>query len=233
LFACSAFKEAIVRQNADEHIMRSRLLLANGDYKGAIAENQAVFSETGKNRPADEALFNLGLIYAHDKNPDKDYRRALDYFMRLVNEYPESPLRDRAKIWTGVLRDVEKSRVDLEKSKAKEPPAVNDRLYRARQMLTQGNYKEALREAQNIMSEPPGSPYRDEAVFYAGLIYAHYGNPDKNYKRSIAYFEQLIKEYPQSYLVEQAKVMIDILNVIEKAKQVDIEIEKKKKELIR
>jgi len=209
--------------------MRSRLLLANGDYKGAIAENQAVLSETGKNRPADEALFNMGLIYAHYGNSDKDYGRALDYFKRLIDEYPKSLLVDRAKIWTGVLRDLEKARA----KETTEPPVINDRLYRIRQMFTQGKYKEALKEAQNIISEPAGSPYRDEAVFYAGLIYAHYGNPDKNYKRSIAYFQQLIKEYPQSYLVEQAKVMIDILNVIEKAKQVDIEIEKKKKELTR
>lgn len=229
LFACSVFKETRGRQNADEHIARGRLLLANGDYKGAIAENQAVFSEAGNNRPADEALFNMGLIYAHYGNPDKDYDRALDYFRRLVSDYPKSPLVERAKIWTGVLSDMEKSRA----KETKEPPVINDRLHRARQMLTQGKFKEALKEAQGIISEPAGSPYRDEAVFFAGLIYAHNGNPDKNYKRSIAYFEQLIREYPQSYLVEQARVMIDILNVIEKAKQVDIEIEQKRKELTR
>jgi len=205
------------------------MLLADGDYKGALAENQAVFSETGRNRPADKALFNMGLIYAHYGNPDKDYVRALDYFNRLIDEYPKSPLVDQAKIWTGVLRDLEKARA----KETKQPPVINDRLYRARQMFTQGKYKEALKEAQNIISEPAGSPYRDEALFYAGLIYAHNGNPDKNYKRSIIYFKQLIKEYPQSYLVEQARIMIDILNVIEKAKQVDIEIEKKKKELTR
>jgi outer membrane protein assembly factor BamD (BamD/ComL family) len=231
LFACTAFKETIGRQKTDEHIMSSRLLLANGDYKGAIAENQAVLSGAGENRPADEALFNMGLIYAHYGNPDKDYGRALDYFRKLVKEYPKSPLTEQAKIWSGVLRDMEKSRA--EKSAANESAVMNDRVQRVRQMVTQGNYREALKEAQSIMSEPAGSPNKDQAVFYAGLIYAHYGNPDKNYKRSIAYFEQLIREYPQSYLVEQARIMIDILNVIEKAKQVDIEIEKKKKELTR
>jgi hypothetical protein len=43
----------------------------------------------------------------------------------------------------------------------------------------------------------------------------------------------LIDRDPQSPLVEQAKIWIGVLNVIEKSKQVDIEIEEMKKELSR
>jgi outer membrane protein assembly factor BamD (BamD/ComL family) len=206
--------------------MRSQQLLAKGDYKGALVENQAVLSEFGKDRLADEALFNMGLIYAHYGNPEKDYNRSLDYFRKVVDEYPQSHLLEQARIWSGVLRDLEKLKTD-------ELVIINERILRSRQMLAQGNYRESLKEIQNILSEPSGSAYADRALFYAGLIYAHYGNPDKDYKRSIAYFEQLIKEYPQSYLLEQARIMISLLNVIEKAKQVDIEIEKKRKEMTR
>lgn len=226
MVGCTILKESRNRKEIDESFLHSRQLLAKGDYKGALVENQAVLSKFGKDRPADEALFNMGLIYAHYGNPEKDYNRSFDYFRKVVGEYPQSPLLEQAKIWGGVLRDMEKLRAD-------ERIVINEGILRSRQMLAQGNYREALKEVQNIMSESSGSPYTDRALFYAGLIYAHYGNPDKDYKRSIAYFEQLVKEHPQSYFLEQARIMIDILNVIEKAKQVDIEIERKRKEMTR
>jgi outer membrane protein assembly factor BamD (BamD/ComL family) len=121
----------------------------------------------------------------------------------------------------------------MEKLRTDELVIINERILRSRQMLAQGNYREALKEVQNILSEPYGNPYADRAFFYAGLIYADYGNPERDYKKSIAYFEHVIKEFPQSYLLEQAKIMAGILNVIEKAKQVDIEIERKRKEMTR
>jgi hypothetical protein len=41
----------------------------------------------------------------------------------------------------------------------------------------------------------------------------------------------LIEGYPKSPLVQQAKIWVGVLQVIEKSKQVDIEIEEMKKEL--
>lgn len=77
------------------------------------------------------------------------------------------------------------------------------------------------------------SPLRDRALFNIGLVYAHYDNPGKNYKKSLGYFTRLIKEHPDSSLLGQARMWQSVLNVIEGAKQVDIEIERKKKELQR
>ena len=223
---CAAFEGSRNMHEAEGHLLRGQQLLARGDYRGAREENQKVLSVVGKDRPADEALFYMGLIYAHYGNPEKDYNRSVNYFEKVIDEYPQSPFLEQAKIWTGVLKDMEKLKRD-------ELVITNEHILRSRQMLAQGNYREALKEIQNILPEPSGNPYADRALFYAGLIYAHYGNPEKDYKKSVAYFEQLIKEYPQSYLLEQAKIMIGILNVIEKAKQVDIEIEKKRQEMTR
>jgi hypothetical protein len=43
----------------------------------------------------------------------------------------------------------------------------------------------------------------------------------------------LIDTFPQSELADQARVWVNVLQTIEKTKQVDIEIEEKKKELTR
>ncbi len=68
-----------------------------------------------KTPPGDEALFNVGLIYAHSENPRKDYKKSIDYFQRLVKDFPRSPFIEEAKMWIGVLEDIEKAvKVDIE-----------------------------------------------------------------------------------------------------------------------
>jgi hypothetical protein len=94
-----------------------------------------------------------------------------------------------------------------------------------------GDYKGSLKESQTVLSVVVKKPLGDKVLFNMGLIYAHYGNPEKDYKKSTGFFTKLIKEYPKSSLVEQAKIWAGVLEGIEKEKQVDIEIEKKKNEL--
>jgi len=66
-----------------------------------------------------------------------------------------------------------------------------------------------------------------------GLVYLHYRNAQKNYEKARAQFERLLREYPDSSFAEEARIWSGVLQVIEKLKQVDLEIEEKKKELSR
>ena len=66
---------------------------------------------------------------------------------------------------------------------------------------------------------------------HLGLIYAHFRNPQRDIEKSLEYFKRLIKNYPKSSFVEQAKIWIRILEengelnyLIQKLKQVDIDI---------
>ena len=96
---------------------RAQGLLSQGDYEGSLRENQRALSVAANESPGDEALFNMGLIYADAENPKKDYRRAMSFFGRLPKEYPQSPLVGQAKIWLGVLQANEKLTQMLERSR--------------------------------------------------------------------------------------------------------------------
>src|SRR3989337_356047 len=97
------------------HLLLAKKLLSQGEYDGSLRENQKVLSLSGKNPPGDEALFNTGLIYSHYGNPKKDFKRSLEFFQKLLDDYPQSPLIDQAKIWIGVLQVIEESKkVDIE-----------------------------------------------------------------------------------------------------------------------
>ena len=216
----------------EDHLVRSQRLIVRGDFEGALEENQKVLFSYVSRPPADEAIFNMGLIYAHYGNPNKDYKKAFSFFWRLIKEFPQSPLYEEAKIWTGILNTIEETKMKMEGQMEVQRSAY-DHIVRSQRLIVRGDFEGALEENQKVLSGYVSRPPADEAVFNMGLIYAHYGNPNKDYKKSILFFNKLLEGYPRSPLIGQAKIWIGVLQVIEKSKQVDIEIEKMKKKVLR
>ena len=91
----------------------------------------------------------------------------------------------------------------------------NELLQRSEELFQQGNYRSALAANQNILSSPDDELPKDAALYNIGVIYTHYKNPDRNYKKAIRAFKKLIYKYPASPLIEQTKVWIETLEKIE------------------
>ncbi len=102
---------------AAEQLRRAKKFLARKDFEASFKSNQRVLALAGKQPPADEALFNLGMIYIHSENPKRDTGKSTLYFQRLVKEFPESFLVEEAKAWVGILQENEKLRDMIEKAK--------------------------------------------------------------------------------------------------------------------
>jgi len=245
-----------VKMEAHQYLQRAKGLLAQGDYEGAFNENSKILSLAIHRSPEDEALFNMGWIYAYPENPKKDYKRSIFFFKKLLEDFPQSPWSERAKIWLGILQENEKltQRAEAlnrsnEKSKQlgrmiEEWEQTREPFLLSQKLLTEGNYEGALMENQRILSLSGQNPPADEALFNMGLIHAHPGYGKRDIIKSLALFKRLIKDHPRSPWVEQAKTWVGLLQeneklshsieelsrVIEKSKQVDIEIEEKKRE---
>ncbi len=260
LQGCAALENTRVKikaqVEASRYLQRSKRLLAQGDYEGAFNENIRILSLAIHRPPEDEALFNMGWISAHPGNPKKDYKKSIFFFKKLLKEFPQSAWGERTKIWVGILEENEKLNQTIEafnrmNEKSKEIDKKIEEWEQAREpfllsqkLLAEGNYEGALKENQRILSLSGQNPPGDEALFNIGLIHAHPGNTKKDYGKSLTFFRRLIKEYPQSPCFEQAKIWVGILQdnerlsrsieelsqVLEKSKQVDIEIEEKKRE---
>ncbi len=106
-------------------------------------------------------------------------------------------------------------------------------LSRVEPLMVQHDFEGALREGQEALTLSPKAPPGDEALFAMALVYVHYANPKKDYRRSIVLFSRVVKEFPRSPRVEEAKIWIGVLEAIEKAKQVDQDIEERKKGLVK
>lgn len=103
------------REEARESLVNSQKLLSQGNYEGALKENQRVLSLYGQHILGDEALLNMGLIYAHPGNPKRDNGKAMFFFNKLTKEFPQSPFADQARIWLGMLLENQRLNQTVEK----------------------------------------------------------------------------------------------------------------------
>ena len=54
----------------------------------------------------DRVLFEMGRIYALPRNQQKDYQKSLDYFQRLIQDYPESRYRQNSEVMISLINEV-------------------------------------------------------------------------------------------------------------------------------
>jgi outer membrane protein assembly factor BamD (BamD/ComL family) len=262
IFSCAGIRDAILQNQAQEYLLRGQKLLSHRNYEGAANEFQKVLLLPPDKPLKDEALFNMGLVYAHFGNPKKDYEKSLNLFLKVLNDYPKSHQVEQAKIWVGVLLEnfethkkvgklkeamkngeerketfKEPKRKEQQETRFEEYGEGRENLIRSQKLLVRGNYEGAIVENQKVLSLPDLRSPKDEALFNLGLIYAHFKNPRRDIEKSLEYFKRLIKHYPKSSFVEQAKTWVGILEeneelnyLIQKLKQVDIDIEEMKRE---
>ena len=87
----------------------------NQNFEEAVEKYLHLLDDLGQKKPADEALYNLGLIYAHGNNPAKDYGKSQNYFDLLTKQFPDSELAEEAKIWLDLFGTIEKiQQIDIE-----------------------------------------------------------------------------------------------------------------------
>lgn len=77
-------------------------------------------------------------------------------------------------------------------------------------LFHQGNYRAALSKYGQIIEKYPSAA--DRVLFEMGIIYAYAGNEQKDYRKSLEFFQKLIKEYPDSGYRQNSEVMLSQLN---------------------
>lgn len=102
LFGCSSLPQV------KRHLEKSQQFVQAGNFNSALLENEKVLQLRGDSPPADRALFNIALIYADQTNPNRNPRRALEYFDRLEVNHPGSPYAQFASVLRPLVEKNEK-----------------------------------------------------------------------------------------------------------------------------
>ncbi len=84
-----------------------------------------------------------------------------------------------------------------------------DHLQPVKARIESKDFDGAVQVYQDMLAGPDRS--HDLALYDLGLLYAHYGNPKKDYKRSLLYFSRLTRDYPASPFAEEARIWISVL----------------------
>jgi hypothetical protein len=101
IFGCLHFSKKLQGQKLLEEGMAE---MADRQYDASMAKNVTVLNNF-PNSLADQALLQMGLLYAHPENPNQNYQKSLGAFNKILNEYPQSRLRHQAQLWVLIVED--------------------------------------------------------------------------------------------------------------------------------
>lgn len=127
------------------------------------------------------------------------------------------------------LKEMEAKRETFKEMEAKRE--TREYLIKARELLEEGDYEGFLRENQKVLSLYENVPPGDEALFNAGLLYAHYGFLERDYQQSLDLFKRLVKVFPQGPFAVQARIWIGILQENTRLNKLTEDLDKSLKKL--
>jgi tetratricopeptide (TPR) repeat protein len=98
---CSHFNDG---RQAKTTFAEANDLFHQGSYTASLDK----YSEITEKYPAmaDRVLFEMGIIYAHSKNEQKDYQKSLECFQKLIKDYPGSEYRQNSEMMIFNIRNV-------------------------------------------------------------------------------------------------------------------------------
>lgn len=105
-------------------LLRARSSFASDDFMTAITENQEILKRFPQSH-GDRALYIMGLIYAYPEYPDTNYERSINFFKKLIREYPESVFKNEAKIWISLLNRIMEHEKEIDQKNKKIRNLVN------------------------------------------------------------------------------------------------------------
>ena len=140
---CSLLTDLRERAAIREAMLQGQALFARGDFSGALKEYQRVQSLAQEATPSDAASFNIALIYADPRNPQKDNQKAMGGFQGVIARYPESSWADQSRIWIAAFddlaraqREIRESKLELDKSRQVTEQSRRE-IEKSRQLLDQ------------------------------------------------------------------------------------------------
>ena len=101
ILGCLHFSKKLQGQKLLEEGMAE---MVDRQYEASMAKSVTVLNNF-PNSLADQALFQIGLLYAHPENPNQNYQRSLGAFNKILNEFSESRLRPQAQLWVLFVED--------------------------------------------------------------------------------------------------------------------------------
>ncbi|MBI5585474.1 MAG: tetratricopeptide repeat protein [Deltaproteobacteria bacterium] len=252
LVGCALWDQIERERDLDERLALGQKFMEEGKYDQALQFYKGLAADYPQNPPGDLALKQTASILIHPGRPQKKYQEALDTWWKLLKNFPKSPYAAEARSWINLLtayldqqnklekekqqllqarNQTEECRAKLEEFKQDQKNVSLDLIARNQKLMAQKDFDRFVEENHAVLSKSGNKLPADEALYALGLIYAHGENPKKDSLKALGFFNRLVREFPRSWRTEEAKVWIKNIETFERSKQIDLEIEEKRKQL--
>jgi tetratricopeptide (TPR) repeat protein len=114
---CSLWQDSSRQREMRAALQAGNQMLTHGDFDGSLKAFQSDVVAAQDEPPADVAVYNTGVVYAHPHNPKRDLHKAMSAFSKVVASYPASSWAEEARAWVQVLKEAEDSRQEAELSR--------------------------------------------------------------------------------------------------------------------
>ena len=94
----SLFPEFAKKWQGKQDLAKAGVLMFEGDYEASLKYNREVLRLFPRTL-GDQALFQMGLNYAHTENPNPDNQESIECFQSIIEGFPESSIKGEAAIW--------------------------------------------------------------------------------------------------------------------------------------
>jgi len=147
----------------EQALKEAKDLRGTGDYSASEKKTLGVLEDFPQTL-GDEALFQMGLLYALPRNPKADYEKSRAFFEKLVTLYPDSSRKEEAFAWVLVLDKIvgnEKETFELQKkvkqfeqlseARGKRVKQLQEELEGREKEITE--HRDSVRQLQNRVTE--------------------------------------------------------------------------------
>jgi murein L,D-transpeptidase YafK len=93
LCGCSHFNEG---SRARKSFKEANNFFSQGSYEDSLGKYQQIIEKYPT--VGDRVLFEMGIVYVHPGNEQKDYQKSLECFQKLIKDYPESGYRKDSEL---------------------------------------------------------------------------------------------------------------------------------------
>lgn len=161
-----------------------------------------IFEKVKKNAPfgeyGDQAQFMIGECY----KKSEQFAEAVKAFQELVDAYPRSPLRDKAKYEVAHCTYLASLNPDYDQELTDDAIEEFKRIAETKKGLT---IAEEAEETVSLLEDK-----KAESLFNAAQFYER----QKKYKSAAIYYEEILNKYPRSSFSELAARKLEYMNIL-------------------
>src|SRR4051812_13953317 len=115
LSGCSIVSNWTDQRQARASLAEGRNLFMHGDYEASLARFSQALSLSKDPAIGQAARYNIGLLYDHPNNPNRNTKKAIESFKIVATDGPGTVWAEQAKIWVSTLEASESSKQDAER----------------------------------------------------------------------------------------------------------------------